>query len=70
MKLASEIYSVDSLLPALLRSLDEHKSPKLKLSIIDFANASFVKCTVNTECYSCSSFLKPWLGKLALLFKD
>jgi CLIP-associating protein 1/2 len=69
-KLASEIYSIDSLLPALLRSLDEHKSPKLRLSIIEFANASFVRCTVNTECYFGSSFLKPWLGKLALLSKD
>jgi CLIP-associating protein 1/2 len=69
-KLASEIYSIDSLLPALLRSLDENKSPKLRLSIIEFANASFVRCTVNTECYFGSSFLKPWLGKLALLSKD
>jgi CLIP-associating protein 1/2 len=69
-KLSSEIYSIDSLLPALLRSLDEHKSPKLKLSIIEFANASFVRCTVNTECYFSSSFLKPWLGKLALLSRD
>ncbi|GJN22547.1 hypothetical protein PR202_gb10123 [Eleusine coracana subsp. coracana] len=70
LKLASEIYSIDSLLPALLRSLDEQKSPKSKLSVIEFANASFMKCTVNSECYSSNSFIKPWLGKLALLFKD
>ncbi|XP_062221558.1 CLIP-associated protein-like isoform X2 [Phragmites australis] len=68
--LASEIYSIDSLLPALLRSLDEQKSPKSKMAVLEFANASFVKCTVNSESYSSSSFLKPWLGKLALLFKD
>ncbi|TVU27720.1 hypothetical protein EJB05_19217, partial [Eragrostis curvula] len=70
LKLASENYSIDSLLPACLRSLDEQKSPKSKMSVLEFANASFVKCTVNSECYSSSSFLKPWLGKLALLFKD
>ncbi|CAN6279616.1 unnamed protein product [Urochloa humidicola] len=70
LKLASEIYLIDSLLPALLRSLDEQKSPKLKLAVLEFANASFAKCTVNSESYSSSSFLKLWFGKLALLFKD
>ncbi|CAL4885997.1 unnamed protein product [Urochloa decumbens] len=70
LELASEIYIIDSLLPALLRSLDEQKSPKSKLAVLEFANASFVKCTINSESYSSSSFLKPWFGKLALLFKD
>jgi CLIP-associating protein 1/2 len=70
LKHANESYPIDSLLPALLRSLDEQKSPKSKLSVLEFANASFVKCTVNSESYSSSSFLKPWLGKLALLFND
>jgi CLIP-associating protein 1/2 len=70
LKHASEIYFIDSLLPALLRSLDEQKSPKSKLAVLEFANASFVKCTINSESYSSSSFLKPWFGKLALLFKD
>ncbi|KAJ1281616.1 hypothetical protein BS78_04G319200 [Paspalum vaginatum] len=70
LKLANELYSIDSLLPALLRSIDEQKSPKSKLAIVEFANASFVKCTINSESYSISSFLKPWFGKLALLFKD
>ncbi|CAN6252821.1 unnamed protein product [Urochloa humidicola] len=70
LKLASEIYFIDSLLPALLRSLDEQKSPKSKLAVLEFANASFLKCTVNSESYSSSSFLKLWFGKLALLFKD
>ncbi|XP_006648106.3 CLIP-associated protein-like isoform X2 [Oryza brachyantha] len=69
LKLAGEIYSIDSVLPALLRALEEQKSPKSKLAIIEFANASFVKCTVSSDNYS-SSFLKPWLEKLALLFKD
>ncbi|KAM3245146.1 hypothetical protein ACQJBY_056463 [Aegilops geniculata] len=70
LKLAGESYSIDSLLPALLRSLDEQKSPKSKLAILDFAKASFVKCTVSSDIYPGSSFLKPWLGKLTLLFKD
>ncbi|KAF0935386.1 hypothetical protein E2562_032657 [Oryza meyeriana var. granulata] len=70
LKLAGEIYSIDSLLPALLRALEEQKSPKSKLAIIEFANASFVKCTVSSDSYSSSSFLKQWLEKLALLFKD
>ncbi|KAF8691731.1 hypothetical protein HU200_040122 [Digitaria exilis] len=70
LKLASEIYFIDSLLPALLRSLDEQKSPKSKLAVLEFANVSFVKCTINSESYSSSSFLKPWFGKLALLLKD
>ncbi|OQU85948.1 hypothetical protein SORBI_3004G344200 [Sorghum bicolor] len=70
LKHANESYPIDSLLPALLRSLDEQKSPKSKLAVLEFANASFVKCTVNSESYSSSSFLKPWLGKLALLFND
>ncbi|KAG8060727.1 hypothetical protein GUJ93_ZPchr0002g26227 [Zizania palustris] len=69
-KLAGGFYSIDSLLPALIRSLEEQKSPKSKLAILEFANASFVKCTVNSDSYSSSSFLKPWLEKLALLFKD
>lgn len=70
LKLGGEIFSIDSLLPALLRSLDEQKSAKSKLAVLEFANASFVKCTVNSDSYSSSSFLKPWLGKLTLLFKD
>ena len=56
--------------PLLLRSLDEQKSPKSKLAVLEFANASFVKCTINSDSFSSSSFLKPWFGKLALLFKD
>ncbi|KAL5666715.1 hypothetical protein ACJX0J_026823, partial [Zea mays] len=70
LKHANESYPIDSLLPALLRSLDEQKSPKSKLAVLEFANASFVKCEVNSESYCSSSFLKPWFGKLAHLFND
>ncbi|XP_047080200.1 CLIP-associated protein-like [Lolium rigidum] len=68
--LAGESYSIDSLLPALLRSLDEQKSPKSRLAVLEFAKSSFAKCSVNSDIYSSSSFLKLWLGKLTLLFKD
>uniref|UniRef100_A0ACD5YW68 Uncharacterized protein n=1 Tax=Avena sativa TaxID=4498 RepID=A0ACD5YW68_AVESA len=68
--LAGESYSIDSLLPALLRSLDEQKSPKSRLAVLEFAKSSFAKCTINSDIYSTSSFLKLWLGKLTLLFKD
>lgn len=70
LKHANESYPIDSLLPALLRSLDEQKSPKSKLAVLEFANASFVKCEVNSESYCSSSFLKPWFGKLTHLFND
>lgn len=63
-------YSIDSLLPALLRSLDEQRSPKAKLAVIDFANNSFDKHTTNSDNYSNSGFLKLWLAKLAPLVND
>jgi CLIP-associating protein 1/2 len=68
--LAGESYSIDSLLPALLRSLDEQKSPRSRLAVLEFAKSSFAKCSVNSDIYSSSSFLKLWFGKLTLLFKD
>ncbi|ONK70885.1 uncharacterized protein A4U43_C04F2530 [Asparagus officinalis] len=63
-------YSTDSLLPALLRSLDEQRSPKAKLAVIDFANNSFNKHAANSDSYNNSGFLKLWLAKLAPLVND
>ncbi|KAM0941957.1 putative armadillo-like helical, CLASP domain, TOG domain-containing protein [Dioscorea sansibarensis] len=63
-------YGIESLLPALLRSLDEQRSPKAKLAVIEFANNSFGKHTINSDGYSNNSFLKLWLGKLAPLVND
>ncbi|KAJ0966561.1 hypothetical protein J5N97_023478 [Dioscorea zingiberensis] len=63
-------YGIESLLPALLRSLDEQRSPKAKLAVIEFANNSFSKHTINSDGYSNSNFLKLWLAKLAPLVND
>ncbi|KAF5174856.1 Clip-associated protein [Thalictrum thalictroides] len=66
----SKTYGVDSLLPALLRSLDEQRSPKAKLAVIEFAINSFNKHSMNTESSGNSGILKLWLAKLAPLAHD
>ncbi|XP_076883257.1 CLIP-associated protein-like [Bidens hawaiensis] len=64
-------YSVDSLLlPALLRSLDEQRSPKAKLAVIEFAIVSFNKHAMNAEGAGNSGILKLWLAKLSPLVHD
>eukprot|EP00250_Pteridium_aquilinum_P029698 c39971_g1_i1 orf=592-5070(-) len=63
-------YSIDSLLPALLRSLDEQRSPKAKMAVIEFAIAAFAKLAVNGEAAAGSNLLKMWLAKLAPLAND
>ncbi|EEE61304.1 hypothetical protein OsJ_15396 [Oryza sativa Japonica Group] len=63
-------YAIDMLLPALVRSLDEQRSPKAKLAVLEFANKSFSKYTVDSEGYSNSGFLKLWLSKLAPLVHE
>ncbi|KAI5395324.1 CLIP-associated protein isoform X1 [Lathyrus oleraceus] len=63
-------YSIDSLLPALLRSLDEQRSPKAKLAVIEFAINSFNKHTMNPEGAANIGILKLWLAKLAPLVHD
>jgi len=70
LEIVGRTYSIDSLLPALLRSLDEQRSPKAKLAVIDFANNSFNKHTTSSDSYSNSGFLKLWLAKLAPLVND
>ncbi|KAG1362495.1 CLIP-associated protein [Cocos nucifera] len=70
LEIVGSTYSIDSLLPALLRSLDEQRSPKAKLAVIQFANKSFNKCAMNSDGYSNSGFLKLWLAKLAPLVND
>uniref|UniRef100_A0A0D9W6X9 TOG domain-containing protein n=1 Tax=Leersia perrieri TaxID=77586 RepID=A0A0D9W6X9_9ORYZ len=63
-------YAIDMLLPALVRSLDEQRSPKAKLAVLEFANKSFSRYTVDSEGYSNSGFLKLWLSKLAPLVNE
>lgn len=72
LQIISENYGIDSILPGLLRSLDEQKAPRAKLAIIEYAKGNFEKCTLNTENYlsSTNSFIKLWLGKLVIVFKD
>ncbi|KAM0904238.1 hypothetical protein ACQ4PT_018122 [Festuca glaucescens] len=70
LEIVGRIYAVDMLLPALVRSLDEQRSPKAKLAVIEFANKSFGRYTVDSEGYSNSGFLKLWLSKLAPLVNE
>uniref|UniRef100_A0A1D1ZFN9 CLIP-associating protein 1-B n=1 Tax=Anthurium amnicola TaxID=1678845 RepID=A0A1D1ZFN9_9ARAE len=70
LEIISKTYGIDSLLPALLRSLDEQRSPKAKLAVIQFANNSFNKHATNSEGSSNSGFLKLWLAKLLPLVND
>lgn len=68
--IVGKTYAVDSLLPALLRSLDEQRSPKAKLAVIEFGIGSFNRHTVNSEGYFNSGILKLWLAKLSPLVHD
>lgn len=70
LEIVSKTYGVDSLLPALLRSLDEQRSPKAKLAVIEFAVSSFNKHGVNSEGSGNSGILKLWLAKLTPLVHD
>ncbi|KAL8092909.1 CLIP-associated protein-like [Apium graveolens] len=68
--IVDKTYGVDSLLPALLRSLDEQRSPKAKLAVIEFAIASFKKYALNGEGSGNTGILKLWLAKLTPLVYD
>ncbi|KAA8550665.1 hypothetical protein F0562_002349 [Nyssa sinensis] len=70
LEIVSKTYGIDSLLPALLRSLDEQRSPKAKLAVIEFAISSFNKHAMNSEGSGNSGILKLWLAKLAPLVHD
>ncbi|XP_047175414.1 CLIP-associated protein-like [Vigna umbellata] len=70
LEVVSKTYSIDSLLPALLRSLDEQRSPKAKLAVIEFAISSFNKHSMNLEGAANIGILKLWLSKLVPLVHD
>ncbi|XP_027364185.1 CLIP-associated protein-like [Abrus precatorius] len=70
LEVVSKTYSIDTLLPALLRSLDEQRSPKAKLAVIEFAISSFNKHAMNPEGAANIGILKLWLAKLAPLVHD
>ncbi|KAM7265218.1 hypothetical protein ACFE04_002901 [Oxalis oulophora] len=68
--IVSKTYSIDTLLPSLLRSLDEQRSPKAKLAVIEYAINSFNKHALNSEGSANIGILKLWLGKLTPLVHD
>ncbi|KAL2556890.1 CLIP-associated protein [Forsythia ovata] len=68
--IVSKTYGTDSLLPALLRSLDEQRSPKAKLAVIEFAIGSFNKHASNSEGCANSGILKLLLAKLTPMVHD
>lgn len=70
LEIVSKTYSIDTLLPALLRSLDEQRSPKAKLAVIEFAISSFNKHALNSEGFGNMGILKLWLAKLTPLVHD
>ncbi|XP_039043750.1 CLIP-associated protein-like [Hibiscus syriacus] len=70
LEIVSKTYSIDSLLPALLRSLDEQRSPKAKLAVIEYAISSFNNHDMNSEGSSNIGILKLWLSKLTPLAHD
>ncbi|KAH9287653.1 hypothetical protein KI387_031770, partial [Taxus chinensis] len=70
LEIVGNTYSIDLILPALLRSLDEQRSPKAKVAVIEFAISSFTKLGMNGETSSGSGLLKLWLAKLAPLAND
>jgi CLIP-associating protein 1/2 len=70
LEIVSNTYSIDLVLPALLRSLDEQCSPKAKVVVIEFVISSFTKLGMNGETSSGSGLLKLWLAKLAPLEND
>ncbi|XP_020529249.1 CLIP-associated protein isoform X2 [Amborella trichopoda] len=70
LEIVGNTYSIDSLLPALLRSLDEQRSPKAKLAVIEFAISSFDKLMNSSEGAANSGMLKLWLAKVAPLVND
>ncbi|XP_047309999.1 CLIP-associated protein-like isoform X2 [Impatiens glandulifera] len=70
LEIVGKTYCTDSLLPALLRSLDEQRSPKAKLAVIDFAILTFNKHIQSSEGSTNSGILKLWLAKLTPLIHD
>ncbi|KAJ4849156.1 hypothetical protein Tsubulata_037620 [Turnera subulata] len=70
LEIVSKTYGIDTLLPSLLRSLDEQRSPKAKLAVIEFAISSFNKHAVNSEGSGNIGILKLWLAKLTPLAHD
>ncbi|XP_068664574.1 CLIP-associated protein-like [Aristolochia californica] len=70
LEIVSKTYGVDSLLAALLRSLDEQRSPKAKLAVIEFSINSFNKHAMTSDGAANYGLLNLWLSKLTPLVHD
>ncbi|CAN6460516.1 unnamed protein product [Victoria cruziana] len=70
LEMVGSIYGIESLLPAFLRSLDEQRSPKAKIAVIEFAINSFNAHAMSSDSANCSGLLKLWLAKLAPLVNE
>ncbi|KAL8137117.1 hypothetical protein V2J09_003118 [Rumex salicifolius] len=68
--IVGKTYGADALLPAFLRSLDEQRSPKAKLAVIEFANKSFKRHLIPSEGAGNLGILKLWLAKLTPLVHE
>ncbi|CAH9074425.1 unnamed protein product [Cuscuta epithymum] len=68
--IVGKTYVIDTLLPALLRSLDEQRSPKAKLAVIEFAIGSFNNHHLSSEGSFNIGILKLWFAKLTPLVHD
>ncbi|RAL47733.1 hypothetical protein DM860_012358 [Cuscuta australis] len=68
--IVAKTYVIESLLPALLRSLDEQRSPKAKLAVIEFSIGSFNSHHSSSEGSFNIGILKLWLAKLTPLVHD
>lgn len=64
LEIVSKSYSIESLLPALLRALDEQRSPKVRLAVIEYANNSLKNNAICSEGAGNFGILKRWLAKL------
>ncbi|GBG73139.1 hypothetical protein CBR_g12856 [Chara braunii] len=73
LKTAAELYPIELLLPALLRSLDEQRSPKAKMAVIEFGVSALKRprMAVGEHVPAVSSImLKHWMSKLVPLTND
>lgn len=71
LEVVANVYSLEILLPALLRSLEEQRSTKAKGAVISFATNGLIDIARNNQILvGLDGALRLWLCKLALLASD
>ncbi|XP_073388615.1 CLIP-associated protein isoform X1 [Physcomitrium patens] len=65
-----DTYTIDTLLLPLLRSIDEQRIPKARMTVIEFAIAAFARLANDGSGTGSTGLLKLWLAKLAPLAND